>query len=1571
MTDAELIELVQTKTPSDLTAAEVAELGARLKECPALQEALAEHLEMERYLADVLGNVRISSEQVLARAVPAAAAARLRHRMRRWAALALLLSIVLAGGLFGWFFGIRTGGDRPEDTADSGAVAEAPTQPSPGKPTEAVAAPPPDSAPEPKVSSPDEPPPVAVEPPRNTAPEPYALVDLTERGLNEAQLKAWFDPVEGLPHIIRTLPPPKVRGITTVETTEMSGWWRLRTPWKDGSALRCLFRIVSPCKFHIWNGTEGVTLELWRTATKDPNLPEVGLVAYRTTRKGREPQPETLELAASDEGELGRTRTQMLQYGYARLVSTPIDLRHEDGLLTVSFGDVRLLSVPFAAAPAEVYLEGAVSFQALGIAPLLALPPVPPPLPTGLDVEKPAELKWLGDPAHRANQADGSVELSAEKATGRVTAATVLPPQRICELVVQLEGVMPGTGVYLGDEKGEMHYVASFLREETTGRTLLLETGPTDTATSVRQTSTTRWPPAYVADKVWLRLLLACGQLKCWVSSDGVHWARAFESPSGRVAETCASLGLYCQAEGPPRTLRLRRLMLPELRTLNSLAPAELVRQAPLVPHGLGMSLTDWLLAAHAVRPADVDAVVWSRACALRALAAGVSPQLGVPMLENLLDHGLRQKLPPDARLRLIDEALLLVPRSSSATAQRFMHYYERLGEALHREGEARPYSCLRQALYHNPLWSFSSGDAFAESLATGEMLDLAAAGHWGETELLARFGRIHHVSPSVFEWAETLTGRRRPPKAKQGARRKPLPSNWQAALLLDLDKDGTTDLGEIEAALRAQSYREAGRILTHIQGHSDRSLLPDSSDGQRLMCWPVAIAGLVEAHPELRTLLRTEFAPEGRLQLRRALDEKDEMALEALALRFPGTDEAAEALLWLGDRCLVDGDPALAVGRYRQALRMTEGALRRRIEDRLQLTAALLGQPVTTLPAEDIKFGDMRLSPAALQALRQKRRADGVDSRWAAGLPPQLAPAPSVFDVEPRGRFEGETGDKPTALPLLFPAGARFEDWFARQIALAADGNRLIVSNRFQVDCYALPSGELQWRTALSRDAARQEMPAPANEYPLTPMRPVIAGPRLFVRRLMRGPGGPTIMAPVAVATLACLDIATGSVLWSTTNHRTGQLHYVSDPLVIQDQVFVVGQKRAAEGDGALVLMIHDRSNGTLLAERLLAPVRASLDDQRGCQLTAREDSCLATVGGSVLCFDLAGNLRWARRPLWIPPEADAHWVYQSHEPPLIIGDRCFVVQPGVLNLVSLDPETGRLYWQKAVIGLRRLAGCVDGRLIVQIDSGFLCLDAATGTEQWRHEVPHLLSSVLCGGPGGLLYSTADAIPGEKGLYHPTLVWVDLESGREKTSFPLDSLRHVEPRLGPLFVAGGRLWAFAGKGGDLTRDLIELVPKGQDLPATPAATEWEAWARNAPGPLHAAAARVLPGWTVFDGKAHPKIGVAEFQGERNVLCAPASFAIGRHLTIPAEGNPRLVLRVNNEAKKACKLAVDVDGKRLWLQDVYFPTTGDQWKDWEVDFSAFKGQRVWVVVRHLSSDPAAACSFWSKIELRD
>ena len=56
--------------------------------------------------------------------------------------------------------------------------------------------------------------------------------------------------------------------------------------------------------------------------------------------------------------------------------------------------------------------------------------------------------------------------------------------------------------------------------------------------------------------------------------------------------------------------------------------------------------------------------------------------------------------------------------------------------------------------------------------------------------------------------------------------------------------------------------------------------------------------------------------------------------------------------------------------------------------------------------------------------------------------------------------------------------------------------------------------------------------------------MRPVVAGEQVFVRRLtQKGPE------------LACIELASGKVRWN----RKPADHVASDPLVVQDQLFVI----------------------------------------------------------------------------------------------------------------------------------------------------------------------------------------------------------------------------------------------------------------------------------------------------------------------------------------------------------------------------------------------------------------------------
>jgi len=68
MTDHELIELIQHKTPEELTLEELELLQQRIKAAPELREALAEQIELDQYLADAMGRHNVPVDQIVSMA---------------------------------------------------------------------------------------------------------------------------------------------------------------------------------------------------------------------------------------------------------------------------------------------------------------------------------------------------------------------------------------------------------------------------------------------------------------------------------------------------------------------------------------------------------------------------------------------------------------------------------------------------------------------------------------------------------------------------------------------------------------------------------------------------------------------------------------------------------------------------------------------------------------------------------------------------------------------------------------------------------------------------------------------------------------------------------------------------------------------------------------------------------------------------------------------------------------------------------------------------------------------------------------------------------------------------------------------------------------------------------------------------------------------------------------------------------------------------------------------------------------------------------------------------------------
>ncbi len=398
----------------------------------------------------------------------------------------------------------------------------------------------------------------------------------------------------------------------------------------------------------------------------------------------------------------------------------------------------------------------------------------------------------------------------------------------------------------------------------------------------------------------------------------------------------------------------------------------------------------------------------------------------------------------------------------------------------------------------------------------------------------------------------------------------------------------------------------------------------------------------------------------------------------------------------------------------------------------------------------------------------------------------PVTLPQPSGFNLREIGRLDGELGDNPgdyggVAPPRdgrnYFVVGDvdrnrflttdipwqpvyRNLDWAGRQIAAASDGDRLYVSNRFEVAAYDLKKPERKWMTGVGGDHAK------THDWTLTPMRPLIVGSRVFCRRLVRNQALQSANPPAGSGPeLAALDKENGQVAWRT---RPGLL-VVSDPLWLGNSLVALTMIHADQ-QSVLYLSTFDPRSGAVIAQARLATLRESWWQQRTCQLTMAGDGLAAVFGGTVVACDVSGKIRWVRRQEWVSPQDDPDWARQYQQPPVVAGNRLFVAQPGVLAVECMDLDSGTLVWRSVPAGLRRIVGLVDDKLIVELNSGFVALSTAKGNAVWYHDAGDLAEAQVCGGPGKFLYVRREKSPAG---FQPVLVWVDLATGRERAIAP------------------------------------------------------------------------------------------------------------------------------------------------------------------------------------------------------
>jgi hypothetical protein len=712
--------------------------------------------------------------------------------------------------------------------------------------------------------------------------------DLTKSLPQQDDLLRWLATVpdhDGQIRTIRTRPG---------ESAQWDGLLRLQMPWREDVALRLALTDYDGLQIHLLHGNSGTTLAYYRR--ESPRW-----VAYLTQRTGGSVRPERYVAAATDDG---RTRRTQVHQG------APLELRCRAGQVILSHGDIVLLRAPLEAMPTECYFEGRATCYGIE-AVRSQWPPEPPEAwPVVFDSQRPADLDWsehLGDGSTVERTSDGAVELLAVDARQPAWVACPIPETGVREVVLQVEEATPGTGVFLAPDGSRPALALRLLQDTHSGHmvAVLRDFDARDAGFPPVHQGFVPWAPR----SFWVRLLFACGTVHWWISPDGQHWV-AGDKHRGELNQPCMHFGLMHRGGLERGRIRLRRVQVRLLPEFNSLADPHLVRRATPCPEA--GDIDAWLTKTADSAPPDVDADRWRDASAVRTLGDGCARPLGGQLIDLLLDAAARQGLSLERRRALLAEtALLRNTREDWAERGGLLDRYHALGmEAFRREGQ-RPYTWIRHDLMSVPMVGQGDVRVAREATVRAEMIQLSHEQRW--LELLdfcrqLRYLRQDDATP-LTDWAES-TALRYSPQAGSGQRLVRRRADWSPTWIEQVSTPTYNFLAELQGMLESHAWEDAARLIVSLDPYPLQGLAPDVRDSRRYVALPTAVAAAVDSNEPLRQIIREQYQDVAALRVGAAMQRGDVTALRLVTFQFAGTEAAAEAHRWLGDR-------ALHVGRF------------------------------------------------------------------------------------------------------------------------------------------------------------------------------------------------------------------------------------------------------------------------------------------------------------------------------------------------------------------------------------------------------------------------------------------------------------------------------------------------------------------------------------------------------------------------------------------------------------------------------------------------------------------------------
>ena len=1246
------------------------------------------------------------------------------------------------------------------------------------------------------------------------APEP-AVADLfklppVQPPFNELSLRAWLADVSDGPRTFTTNPQTGV--------TMIAGPSRLIPPLRAGTALRMLVTDPAELRITAWAGNRGAKIVM----DGAPQAPRWCGLAL--SRPAADEPVDSLWLASTSDGRGHRCGAGM-QPGVLGFTGI-LELRHVDGALVLSRGEVRLVEVPLPGEPDEVLFEGKYTLLGLELVRAVAPPPLPQPPPLTMEW-KPADIAWEGGGKDAVEkQADGGVRLAQTDPAPQapLLATWKLPPPEFGprEIVLKIDECGPGTGVYLAGPEGQGGFVLGFVAPP--------PGGPPDS----RGLLMTSWAPdkslltggdpknlgvAFAPRPLWLRLTTVDSATVISWSGDGRTWARLRWFPTLPVPGGIGTVGLFVGGH-PGAAIALAQLGVAELPGFARILPRDLLEAVnpTLVTEPDAKRMGEWVAATLKVKPAAVAEDRWLAAAAIRCLATSRT-HLTAGLCAIVCRSALAADLPLPDRLAVCDDVNRLTTTTNQHDGTVYTGVYGVVARGCVDRGDVAGYRTAWLRMQQAP-------SDISCVISFGEQVDLL--------DVRGRIVRRLLVADPANDLQGELLRQRFYDNDAGYATGVARQVEAGGPVVVDTDKRLTNMAGEFATSIAREDWADAQRVLARDAaeaGVAASALVDHPADPGLTLTLPVLVAAALRDNPGFHDFMRGEPEARGRLRLARVLAAGDAAGVAATPLEFAGTSAAAAANEWLAMRALAAGEFILAREYAEAGLESATPETTGRLVSIRALAGALggggpQGKPQADLPGVPV---------AAIAAVVAATPAGAV----VAAEPP---PRPAELEATKRLDLSGEPSkegysshaDSMRNAPIgesfrvfvAYPHHLQRLDWGAEVCSLTPAPGRLLVNNRVELVSVDPATGAVQWRLPPGAKPGGLDSLGPG----LVPMRPCCDDRHAYLRRLAHG------NAP----TLAAVRLADGGIAWESP--ATGPHPPISDPVLMDGGLQFFELRPGLTDD--LTFVVVDPVSGARRIERTVCSVRSAWRVRRfkydsknveagDCQVRVADGRLYVTIGGSALCCQADGRVRWARQLPWLSADVDGWWRYQAQTPPIVQDGRVFLMQPGFPGIAAVDAADGRLLWKTPLVGPRRLVGIAGtgdaARLVVETADGILACDPQDGTtrmllesrdgpgDPWLGIAPtRLVGPPLATGDGGVIAAVQRRRPNTPNmiLFDIDIVWVDAASGAVQKTATVPALAGTPPWVGPLATAGGRLWTlWFSNPADMRRALWELAP--------------------------------------------------------------------------------------------------------------------------------------------------------------